>query len=100
MIVQGTRYIFVTGGVMSGLGKGVISSSIAKLLQLADQKVSCVKIDPYLNYDAGTMNPVAHGEVYVTCKMHTNYYSISEHILQRLPLYQNLPLWAEPANAL
>ena len=54
MIVQDTRYIFVTGGVMSGLGKGVISSSIAKLLQLANQKVSCVKIDPYLNYDAGT----------------------------------------------
>ena len=66
MIVQDTRYIFVTGGVMSGLGKGVISSSIAKLLQLANQKVSCVKIDPYLNYDAGTMNPIAHGEVYVT----------------------------------
>lgn len=51
---------------MSGLGKGVISSSIAKLLQLSNQKVSCVKIDPYLNYDAGTMNPVAHGEVFVT----------------------------------
>jgi len=51
---------------MSGLGKGVTTSSIAKLLQLADQKVSCVKIDPYLNYDAGTMNPVAHGEVFVT----------------------------------
>ena len=51
---------------MSGLGKGVITSSIAKLLQLADQKVSCVKIDPYLNYDAGTMNPIAHGEVFVT----------------------------------
>lgn len=51
---------------MSGLGKGVVSSSIAKLLQLSDQKVSCVKIDPYLNYDAGTMNPVAHGEVFVT----------------------------------
>ena len=51
---------------MSGLGKGVITSSIAKLLQLADQKVSCIKIDPYLNYDAGTMNPVAHGEVFVT----------------------------------
>jgi len=42
------------------------TSSIAKLLQLADQKVSCIKIDPYLNYDAGTMNPVAHGEVFVT----------------------------------
>jgi len=51
---------------MSGLGKGVTTSSIAKLLQLANQKVSCVKIDPYLNYDAGTMNPVAHGEVFVT----------------------------------
>ena len=61
-----TKFIFVTGGVMSGLGKGVTTSSIAKLLQLAGQKVSCVKIDPYLNYDAGTMNPIAHGEVFVT----------------------------------
>lgn len=51
---------------MSGLGKGVTTSSIAKLLQLAGKKVSCIKIDPYLNYDAGTMNPVAHGEVFVT----------------------------------
>ena len=61
-----TKYIFVTGGVMSGLGKGVVTSSLAKLLQLSNQKVSCVKIDPYLNYDAGTMNPIAHGEVFVT----------------------------------
>ena len=51
---------------MSGLGKGVTASSTAKLLQLAGYKVSCVKIDPYVNYDAGTMNPVAHGEVFVT----------------------------------
>ena len=51
---------------MSGLGKGVVTSSIAKLLQLSGQSVSCAKIDPYLNYDAGTMNPVAHGEVFVT----------------------------------
>jgi CTP synthase len=51
---------------MSGLGKGVITSSTAKLLQLAGYNVSCVKIDPYVNYDAGTMNPVAHGEVFVT----------------------------------
>jgi CTP synthase len=63
---NGSKFIFVTGGVMSGLGKGVITSSTAKLLQLAGYKVSCVKIDPYLNYDAGTMNPVAHGEVFVT----------------------------------
>jgi CTP synthase len=66
MQTESTKYIFVTGGVMSGLGKGVVSSSVAKLLQLSNQKVSCVKFDPYLNYDAGTMNPIAHGEVYVT----------------------------------
>ena len=60
------KFIFITGGVMSGLGKGVTTSSTAKLLQLAGYRVSCVKIDPYVNYDAGTMNPVAHGEVFVT----------------------------------
>ncbi len=63
---NGSKFIFVTGGVMSGLGKGVTTSSTAKLLQLAGYNVSCVKIDPYVNYDAGTMNPVAHGEVFVT----------------------------------
>jgi len=51
---------------MSGLGKGVIASSVAKLLQLSGFRVSCIKIDPYVNYDAGTMNPMAHGEVFVT----------------------------------
>lgn len=60
------KFIFITGGVMSGLGKGIITSSTAKLLQLAGMKVSCVKIDPYVNFDAGTMNPIAHGEVFVT----------------------------------
>ncbi len=64
--VGSPKFIFVTGGVMSGLGKGVTTSSTAMLLQLAGYKVSCVKIDPYVNYDAGTMNPVAHGEVFVT----------------------------------
>ena len=61
-----TKFIFVTGGVMSGLGKGISSASIAKLLQLSGFRVSCLKIDPYLNVDAGTMNPIAHGEVFVT----------------------------------
>ncbi len=60
------KYLFVTGGVMSGLGKGIVTSSVAKLLQLSGLQVSCLKIDPYLNYDAGTMNPVTHGEVFVT----------------------------------
>ncbi len=61
-----TKYIFVTGGVMSGLGKGITTASTAKLLQLCGLKVSCMKIDPYLNFDAGTMNPLIHGEVFVT----------------------------------
>ncbi len=51
---------------MSGLGKGVITSSVAKLLQLSGVQVTCLKIDPYLNFDAGTMNPYTHGEVFVT----------------------------------
>ena len=60
------RYLFVTGGVMSGLGKGIVTSSVAKLLQLSGVEVTCLKIDPYLNFDAGTMNPYTHGEVFVT----------------------------------
>ena len=60
------KYVFVTGGVMSGLGKGITTSSLAKLLQLSSVNVTCVKVDPYLNFDAGTMNPIAHGEVFVT----------------------------------
>ena len=60
------KFIFITGGVMSGLGKGIVASSVAKLLQLTGLNVTCTKIDPYVNYDAGTMNPTAHGEVFVT----------------------------------
>ncbi|MFC2106225.1 CTP synthase [Candidatus Bipolaricaulota bacterium] len=60
------KFVFVTGGVISGLGKGVISSSIGLLLKLQGYKVSLQKIDPYVNVDAGTMNPYEHGEVFVT----------------------------------
>jgi len=60
------KYVLVTGGVMSGLGKGIVTASVAKLLQLSGLDVSCMKIDPYLNFDAGTMNPIIHGEVFVT----------------------------------
>ncbi len=59
------KYIVVTGGVLSGLGKGITASSIGRLLKERGMKVSAVKIDPYLNCDAGTMNPYQHGEVYV-----------------------------------
>ncbi|MEK7187738.1 MAG: CTP synthase, partial [Patescibacteria group bacterium] len=60
------RYIFVTGGVMSGIGKGVSTASIARILQEKGFRVTAVKIDPYVNVDAGTMNPLEHGEVFVT----------------------------------
>ena len=61
-----SKYIFVVGGVMSGVGKGIATASIAKILQSKGFKVTALKIDPYLNVDAGTMNPVEHGEVFVT----------------------------------
>ena len=60
------RYIFVVGGVMSGIGKGVSTASIAKILQDKGFRSTAVKIDPYINVDAGTMNPIEHGEVFVT----------------------------------
>ena len=60
------KYIFVTGGVVSSLGKGIASASIGKLLESKGLKVSLIKCDPYINVDPGTMNPYQHGEVYVT----------------------------------
>ncbi|MFO7862948.1 MAG: CTP synthase [Salinivirgaceae bacterium] len=61
-----TRYIFVTGGVTSSLGKGIISASLAKLLQARGYKTTIQKLDPYLNVDPGTLNPYEHGECFVT----------------------------------
>src|SRR4030043_245371 len=60
------KYIFVTGGVVSSLGKGIASASIGKLLESKGLKVTLIKCDPYINVDPGTMNPYQHGEVYVT----------------------------------
>ncbi|MGD2278476.1 MAG: CTP synthase [Candidatus Omnitrophota bacterium] len=61
-----TKYIFITGGVVSSLGKGIASASIGKLLEARGLKISIIKCDPYINVDPGTMNPYQHGEVYVT----------------------------------
>ena len=61
-----TKYVFVTGGVVSGLGKGITASSIALLLKARGYKVFMQKFDPYINVDPGTMNPIQHGEVFVT----------------------------------
>jgi CTP synthase len=60
------RYIFVAGGVMSGIGKGTAVASIGRILKSKGFKVTAVKIDPYINVDAGTMNPIEHGEIFVT----------------------------------
>ena len=59
------KYILITGGVVSGLGKGVIASSIGMLLRAMGFRTTAIKIDPYLNIDAGTMSPFEHGEVFV-----------------------------------
>ena len=64
--MSSTKYIFVTGGVTSSLGKGIVSASLAKLLQARGFKVTIQKLDPYINVDPGTLNPYEHGECYVT----------------------------------
>ena len=61
-----TKYIFVTGGVVSGLGKGITAASLGRLLKSRGLKIAAQKLDPYINVDPGTMSPFQHGEVYVT----------------------------------
>src|SRR3979411_3051381 len=63
---QQTRYIFVTGGVVSSLGKGIAAASLGRLLVERGMRVTIMKFDPYLNVDPGTMSPFQHGEVFVT----------------------------------
>ena len=61
-----TKFVFVTGGVVSSLGKGIASASLAAILESRGLKVTLIKLDPYLNVDPGTMSPFQHGEVFVT----------------------------------
>mgnify|MGYP000929518261 FL=1 len=61
-----TNYIFVTGGVVSSLGKGIAAASLAAILEARGLKVTMMKLDPYINVDPGTMSPTQHGEVFVT----------------------------------
>ena len=61
-----TRFIFVTGGVVSSLGKGITAASLGAILEARGLKVSMIKLDPYINVDPGTMSPFQHGEVFVT----------------------------------
>lgn len=66
LFMKTTKYIFVTGGVVSGLGKGITAASLGRLLKARGLKVAAQKLDPYINVDPGTMSPYQHGEVYVT----------------------------------
>src|SRR6478736_4954877 len=66
MRAKRTKYIFVTGGVVSSLGKGIASASIGALMENRGLKITHLKLDPYINVDPGTMSPIQHGEVYVT----------------------------------
>ena len=66
MAEKQTKYIFVTGGVVSGLGKGITAASLGRLLKCRGLKVASQKLDPYVNVDPGTMSPYQHGEVFVT----------------------------------
>ena len=61
-----TRYIFITGGVVSSLGKGITSASLAAILEARGLNITMLKLDPYINVDPGTMSPFQHGEVFVT----------------------------------
>ena len=61
-----TNYIFVTGGVVSSLGKGIAAASLAAILEARGLNVTIMKLDPYINVDPGTMSPIQHGEVFVT----------------------------------
>jgi len=61
-----SKFVFVTGGVVSSIGKGIVAASLGRLLKSRDYSVSILKLDPYINVDPGTMSPFQHGEVFVT----------------------------------
>ena len=88
-----TKYIFVTGGVVSGLGKGITAASLGRLLKARGLKVIAQKLDPYINVDPGTMSPYQHGEVYVTedgCETDLDLGHYERFIDENLNKYSNL----------
>ena len=96
-----TKYIFVTGGVASSLGKGITAASLGRLLKARGYSVTLQKFDPYLNVDPGTMNPYQHGEVFVTedgmeTDLDLGHYGRKPHPLQLRHLRPDLLFCAEP----
>src|SRR3546814_3248694 len=88
------RYVFITGGVVSSLGKGIAAAALGALLQARGYKVRLRKLDPYLNVDPGTMSPTQHGEVYVTddgaeTDLDLGHYRSEEHTSELQSLMRN-----------
>ena len=85
-----TKYVFITGGVVSSLGKGISAASLGAILESRNLKVTIIKLDPYINVDPGTMSPFQHGEVFVTddgaetCLLYTSP-SPRDRSLSRMP---------------
>ena len=86
------KYIFITGGVISSLGKGIACASIGKILESRGLKVTLMKLDPYINVDPGTMNPYQHGEVYVTEDGAETDLDLGITSALRAPRHQNLTI--------
>ena len=88
-----TKFIFVTGGVVSGLGKGIVAASLGRLLKARGYKITSQKLDPYINVDPGTMSPYQHGEVFVTedgCETDLDLGHYERFIDENLHIYSNL----------
>ena len=92
------KFIFITGGVISALGKGITAASIGALLEGMGLKTNLQKLDPYINIDAGTMNPIQHGEVYVTddgaeTDLDLGYYERFWGMIAHFPLFSKSPTY-------
>ena len=81
-----TKYIFITGGVVSSLGKGIAAASIGALFEARGLKVSLNKLDPYINVDPGTMSPFQHGEVFAVSYTHLRAHETGRNLVCRLLL--------------
>jgi cobyrinic acid a,c-diamide synthase len=85
-----TKFVFVTGGVVSSLGKGIAAASLAALLESRGLKVTMLKLDPYINVDPGTMSPFQHGEVFVTTTSALSRQKCARQIISRQVKFMNL----------
>ena len=93
-----TKYVFVTGGVVSGLGKGITAASLGRLLKARGYSVTIQKFDPYINVDPGTMSPYQHGEVFVTDDGAETDLNCAAKIISSSLLIKNCPVYLTCGN--